>query len=257
MEETARGLSGRAIVGGLNRDGIPSPTGGAWSDSTLRGNVTRGEGILRNRLYLGEARYGRNETSFDPDTGAKRVFSTPEKAIIKIIPEMRIISDELWEAAQAAMVKSAGKVATGGNPRAARRPTILLSGLLVCGHCGQQITKQGNNYFRCRGARNQTCAVPPSIRQSVIEQRIFARLTPMLLSPDFEDRFDNALKAARDAFAGPSAQDRLSAVKRRRTATQRKATLKRFEINLNHEFVLKRPQHRWVSRVSGLDRVST
>jgi hypothetical protein len=37
----------------------------------------------------------------------------------------------------------------------------------------------------------------------LIEQRISARLTPMLLSPDFEDRFDNAFKAARDAFAGP------------------------------------------------------
>src|SRR6056297_13456 len=222
FEETAQGHSAGAITKALNRDAIPSPTGGKWSESTLRGNVTRGEGILRNRVYLGEARYGRNEASIDPETGAKTIYSTPEKTITKMIPALRIVSDALWASAQDAMARSAHKIDAIGNMRAVRRPALLMSGLMACGNCGQRLIKQGNDYFRCRGSRNDTCDAPPSICQSRIEPRLIARLTPMLLTPDLERAFDEALAQAQANLAGPSAKDRIATLARRRAGAQRK-----------------------------------
>ena len=49
----------------------------------------------------GHVHYGATKTSFHPGTGAKKVVATPEKAIVAEVPELRIISRPLWEAAQA------------------------------------------------------------------------------------------------------------------------------------------------------------
>jgi hypothetical protein len=75
----------------------------------------------RNRVHPGEGSYGRNKTSFDPETNAKVVYTSPEEpAALAVIPELRIIPDTLRQTAQAAMERSARKVAQTGSLRAAR-----------------------------------------------------------------------------------------------------------------------------------------
>ena len=46
-------VSPRAIARCLNTDGIPCPSGKLWTDSTIRGQVKRGTGLINNELYIG------------------------------------------------------------------------------------------------------------------------------------------------------------------------------------------------------------
>ena len=82
----------------------------------------------------------------NPDTG-KRVarINPPEEWIIAEVPELRIVDDELWQAAKARQGEISKKYATSiAATRAAQanrlnsthRPRYLLSGLLECGVCG-------------------------------------------------------------------------------------------------------------------------
>lgn len=47
------GLSPKAIGKALNAEGVPGPSGAAWSPSTIHGHAGRGTGILNNELYIG------------------------------------------------------------------------------------------------------------------------------------------------------------------------------------------------------------
>ena len=49
--EFASGKSPKAIAVDLNRDGVPGPLGRAWGDTSIRGHVSRGTGIVNNELY--------------------------------------------------------------------------------------------------------------------------------------------------------------------------------------------------------------
>jgi DNA invertase Pin-like site-specific DNA recombinase len=52
--EYANGRSAREIAKRLNTNGVPSPRGGQWNQSTVRGDPAKHVGILNNPLYRGE-----------------------------------------------------------------------------------------------------------------------------------------------------------------------------------------------------------
>ena len=53
FREFASGASPHAIARRLNADGIACPSGKLWPDSTIRGQVKRGKGLINNQLYMG------------------------------------------------------------------------------------------------------------------------------------------------------------------------------------------------------------
>ena len=53
FSEFAAGMSPNQIAHGLNNDQIPGPSGQLWRDTTIRGHIKRGTGILNNELYIG------------------------------------------------------------------------------------------------------------------------------------------------------------------------------------------------------------
>ena len=53
FSEFATGMSPNQIAHGLNNDQIPGPSGVLWRDTTIRGHIKRGTGILNNELYVG------------------------------------------------------------------------------------------------------------------------------------------------------------------------------------------------------------
>ncbi|MFC2970152.1 recombinase family protein [Acidimangrovimonas pyrenivorans] len=222
FEETAEGHASEAIAAGLNRDGIPSPTGGSWGGSTIRGNVTRGEGILRNTLYIGKARYGATHRENDPETGAKHVSTTPEKILEVEIPELRIIPQELWDAAQAQLDRSAKKVHAAGNPRAAHRNLYLLSGLLVCGCCGEPYVIRAQNRYGCKNFRKGICRDSKGIRRDRIEARVFNRLRHAFLTPELTESFEAAIRAERKKMRPTERDQTLKALRRHRGDLSRK-----------------------------------
>jgi site-specific DNA recombinase len=52
---------------------VPGPFGNAWGDTTIRGHVSRGNGILNNELYVGRLVWNRQR--FVKDPSEQRVLS--------------------------------------------------------------------------------------------------------------------------------------------------------------------------------------
>lgn len=178
--EYAGGRSTRAIASALNRDGIPSPTGGTWNCSSIAGNRARGSGILYNEAYAGILVFGRTTFVKDPESGrriSRAVHSS--KWIRTPVPHLRIVSDDLWQAAQVAKGDY-----SGGRPEHHRRPKHLLSGLLFCGSCGAAYTIRREDQLGCSAHRQKgTCDNARSLRLAEIEDRMLGGIAARLVAP--------------------------------------------------------------------------
>ncbi len=131
----------------------------------------------------------------NPDTG-KRVarVNPPEEWIVTEVPELRIVDDELWQAAKARQGEISEKYATSiAATRAAHanrlnsthRPRYLLSGLLECGVCGGSYAKRGQDRYGCSNhVMTGSCANSRSIRRVEIEERVMAGLRDKLMEPE-------------------------------------------------------------------------
>lgn len=198
-QEAANGKSALQIAQGLNNDGIKAPRGGTWDASTIRGNPKRGEGILHNRLYIGEAQVCRTTQSYHPETGARRVDLSPDEMVSASFPELRIVPDDLWATVQAKVAED--KVAKGENPVKSRRSKHLFSGLMICGCCGANYVKVSRTGFKCNESRKKACKNQRGISQKRVERRVFGRLRDAFRSPELFAAFDAALSEERRKLA--------------------------------------------------------
>ncbi|MGE8131665.1 recombinase family protein [Methylobacterium sp. NPDC080182] len=91
----ARGVAPINIAGILNRNKIPSPRGGLWTGTVIRGNLSEGTGILRNPKYIGLSVYGRVMVV---KTSGRRmlVARDPREWITVRVDIWRIVSNRLW-----------------------------------------------------------------------------------------------------------------------------------------------------------------
>ena len=193
FREYVAGKSPRQIAIGLNRDGVASPQGVRWTDASIRGNRSLGSGILQNEFYIGEMVWNRRRRVKNPDTGRTEHRMNPETEWVHVqAPHLRIIDDELWNAArarQASLVRLFDEARAGGADilRAAstnRRPKTLLSGLLECGVCGGTVAKRGNNRFGCVShIMGKGCTNSRTINRDVLEARVLAGLRDKLMAP--------------------------------------------------------------------------
>lgn len=193
FREFASGKSPRAIAVDLNKDGIPGPLGRAWGDTSIRGHVSRGTGIVNNELYAGVLVWNRQHFVKDPSTG-KRVSrpNPPEKWIRSEVPHLRIVDDALWQAArqrqQAITIQF--EATTDGVRRARdrklhemRRPVSLLSGLMTCGSCGGKYGLNMRDRYGCLNHfRRGTCDNNRTITRKNIEDRVLSGLKDRLIS---------------------------------------------------------------------------
>lgn len=102
FREYVAGKGPQRVAADLNRDGIPSPTGKRWNDATIRGNRIVSSGILNCELYVGVIRWNRQKKLKNPDTGRFAYRLNPESDWIRAeAPELRIVPQELWDAAKA------------------------------------------------------------------------------------------------------------------------------------------------------------
>ena len=140
FREFVAGVSPKQIAKNLNREGIAGPFDGAWSPSTIYGNGKRGTGILNNELYIGRLVWNRLRYVKNPDTGKRVSRLNPEAEWMrKEVPELRIVSDELWASAKQRQNVGRQAVRSAGNPGGARRR-------IICS----------------RVSRNAACAAPDS-----------------------------------------------------------------------------------------------
>lgn len=185
FHDTANGASPQAIAQALNAEGVPGPRGGMWSASTIYGNPKDGLGILRNELYRGRFVWGRLKFAKDRTSGGRRRSHNPAEVQRREAPELRIVSDEAWEAAQAQLTAKA--IGPMGEGRGQRRPKALLSGLIRCGLCGGQMTRAGSgDALRCVTHTRDKIACPNgrNPRYGLLEGRVLVSIQANLLHPD-------------------------------------------------------------------------
>jgi DNA invertase Pin-like site-specific DNA recombinase len=189
----AAGTSPKRIALKLNAEGIRAPRGGFWSASTINGNRARGTGILNNEMYVGRLVWNRLAYSKDPETGRRRSRQRVDtERIVKELPELRIVSQVLWERAKARRATlDQRRVGEPDTTKSApfwskQRPRYLFSGLMRCGLCGGGYSKSGASTFACSTARNKgptACTNRMSIRVDALEDSVLGALRERLMGP--------------------------------------------------------------------------
>lgn len=223
FENYVAGMSPRRIAVALNAEAIPGPAG-PWYASSIRGRPHRGDGILRNALYVGRQVWGRFSRLHDPRDGrAIWKAQDPANHVQAEVPALRIIDDTLWEQAQARLVAEAvpqpGRAKAGFWDR--RRPRHLLTGKVYCGCCGRGFTSAGKEYLVCLAARNgHGCRNSHWVRRPLLEARVLEALGTQLMHPDLVEEFCRTFIAewnrvvARNAGAAEARQRELLTVDR-------------------------------------------
>lgn len=184
------GFSPAGIARLLNSESLAAPRTRidrkprGWVGSTIRE-------MLRNERYIGIYVFNRNQFIKDPDTGRRVARRRPENEIMRLArPDERIVPEALWEAAQARIRAVSSKYTPDSGPRIRAYDTPhLLSGLLVCGHCGAPMSVIGGGntarYYRCDDHRKRgTCTNKRSVREDLVRTRVFEALRAALSTPE-------------------------------------------------------------------------
>ncbi len=209
----ATGTSPRAIAKQLNAEAVPGPDGRAWRDTTIRGQLDRGTGILNNTLYAGRLEWNRCAYVKDPRTG-KRVARPNPRAQWEVVPvpELRIVDDALWAAVKARQAEVRlvmSRDADGNALNGAHRQKYLLSGLLACGVCGGRYTIIDAANYGCATHRAKgTCGNHHRIRREELERRVLDGLKHRLLAPELVEQFARDFQEEVNRLAAEQTQRR-------------------------------------------------
>ena len=199
----ASGLSPRSIAKRLNAEGVPGPTGGAWSDTSIRGRGPQENGILRNPMFVGRLTWNRVRSSKNPLTGQRvRKINADEHVVVREKPELAIIDQPLWERVQDRIALEAARLDTvhpdnrAGQFWNQRRPAHLLSSKILCGCCGKTFKAVGKDYLACRSGLMDACPNTRRVRRPKLEARVLDALKHQLMRPDLVDVFIQEFRAA-------------------------------------------------------------
>jgi len=207
FEMYAAGASYADVAKALNAEGTLSPQPPrkgkirAWCPSAIRE-------MLLNEKYRGVVVWNRTKTVRNRETGKTEQRPRPESEWVRVeVPELRIVSDQLWEAAREQnrrVREKHGPKRLGGMNRTVASRQYLFSSLLECGLCnanmvivgGQPPTAQyGCPNHRYRGVCENSVRIP----QRKLEQQLLAALSTNLLDTRLEEErvqsFRDQLKA--------------------------------------------------------------
>ena len=172
--------------------GAACPGHGAspWTQGTIRR-------ILQNEVYLGKLIWGRVSYERQPGTN-KMVRRAQPRAQWKVTeaPELRIVSDRLWQQVRARETEIRAGLKGGNLARgrlAGHQSKYLFSGFLRCGSCGGAIgvvssgKAAGPRYGCIRACRQYNCDNRIETKVERIEQRLLDRLQAELLKPEITD----------------------------------------------------------------------
>ena len=222
FEMSAAGHSLRKIARTLNEDRVspPRPRAGrqyaSWCPTAIRE-------MLRRELYCGRVIWNRSRFERNPETRKRVRRPKPESQWRRVErPDLRIVSDELWERVHArlAWVKEAfGHRGKEGLLRRSVSSRYLLSGFLQCGMCGADLaivtgrTKGHHPRYGCpQNFYRGTCANGLKERQDRLEDRLLGGLQAEVLQPEVIEyaiqEFGRQLKAALGSVLGTVARMR-------------------------------------------------
>jgi len=129
----------------------------------------------------------------NPDTGKRVSRLNPETDwVVQDVPDLRIIDQEVWDAAKARQKTLALTLAEPGENALTerRRPKHLLAGLVKCGRCGGGYTMISKELLGCAAARNKgTCDNRLNIRRDAFEASVLSGLRSHLMEPQLFEEF--------------------------------------------------------------------
>lgn len=196
------GESSRAIAIELNKIGTPSPRGGKWAVSSIYPD-TKHVGILGNQLYNGRQTWNKSKWIKDPVTGRRLRTLRPESEwVITEHPDLKIIDDDLWNAAisrtlatrarTARQQETSHKTASGG-----RNPKYLLSGLMRCGECLGAYVVVDRYRYGCATNKDRgdaACSNRIKIARSILEEKLLSGIKSKLLSEESYKLFEEEVR---------------------------------------------------------------
>ena len=211
LEWAAEGVGLTTIVERLNAKGIPGTAGKRWSKTPVRR-------ILKNERYLGRQIWGQQSVEHEPGTGRKIMRDNPRSEWrVEERPELRIVSDELWNRVQQTRSEVRKSVAPKQNLARGRDARFhsknLFTGFAKCHLCGGAMTTvsggSGSPRLGCNRSWNQgrdACPNRLTIRMKVAEPQILSKLQTELQQPKALAHITKSLeKEVQRALAAPKA----------------------------------------------------
>lgn len=212
FRQYADGKSPRTIAAELNERGVPSPgaswkrepkqgaddaskrADGKWMASTIHGQPDKGTGILCDPLYRGEYVWNRTRWVLKPQKPGlrnqkKRYACRPRPEgewLRQQVEELRIVSDDLWNAVQARRRASKADTAPGKRP-SGRPQRYPFSGLLFCAECGSRYVIVDAAHYGCASYTNggkAACGNRKRVKRAVIEEQLVETMRKDLVTPD-------------------------------------------------------------------------
>jgi site-specific DNA recombinase len=175
------------IAGELNRRNVSKD----HRSSTARWHPSQVVGVLTSEKYIGKWTWGLKRNKRTPSTGQLSQVARPESETNKwtrALPELRIITDEIFFAAQdlrkkylerPGMRDAEGKVRGRVTDRNLQH---LLAGLLRCKLCGSTFHTAGANcnYMSCSGYKCRICKCRTMVPRQLAQKLILAAVGQLM-----------------------------------------------------------------------------
>ncbi|HUP35639.1 MAG TPA: recombinase family protein [Candidatus Limnocylindria bacterium] len=206
----ADGIGSLLLARELNAQRIASPRPTGWHQTGIRA-------MLRNPLYRGEVVWGKVKGVVRK--GRKRHEARPEAEWIRLeAPELRIVSEDLWQRVQAIREAKRRTLPRGAAGRLLGRPTwrdghsdYLLPGFLSCSICGGQVRtvtlKYGRSpkrypvrFYGCAQHENRgqaVCANDVRLRHEILDHAILKAIGELLDERIVDAAVDRAIEQLR------------------------------------------------------------
>jgi site-specific DNA recombinase len=200
FEEYVSGKPLRDIAVDLEGDGIKNPSGGDhWNVQSFT-HGSGGNGMIGNKIYIGRLLWNAFRTVRNPETGKRvRKRNNPEDVIVTEVPQLRSISDALFNRAQE-LLKSRAVAMFGKTSQAAGRLAHHegqpVSGLLICDCCGGHMRMTKSRQTRrvsagetgpraaCAAANHRnSCPHRKSYDLAMLERTVLDGIKKHLMSP--------------------------------------------------------------------------
>ena len=193
----ARGVSLKQIAKELNQEGVRPPRPGSrkkynsWCPSAIRD-------MLRREIYVGRLVWNKSRWVKAPGTNRRLRRPRPKSEWITIKQsELRIVTNELWDAVRAKNERTMARYSEGAKKGLARRADTvphIMSGFLTCGECGANmviVSGRGGRYARygCAQAWNRgACSNKLTIKLDDVERIFFSELQQYAISTNGIDQ---------------------------------------------------------------------